>query len=110
MHNVYLNFMSDKMLDLKKYSKATIKVKTTVEFDIGGEASNYKSYAGAIIGFKTSPSSTIVNNFKASANIDPSIEVYELDISYIDSGYLTIQLNAYEYGAITLELSSITLG
>ena len=110
MHNVYLNFMSDEMIDLKKYSKMTIKVKSTVEYDIGGEASNYKSYAGAIIGIKTSASSTIINNFKASADIDPSIETYEVDISYVDNGYLGIQLNAYEYGAITLEISSIVLG
>lgn len=110
MHNVYLTFMSDKLLDIKKYSKVTIKVKSTIEYDIGGEATHYKSYASAKIGFKTSASSTIVNNFKASADIDPSVETYEIDISYIDSGYLGIQLNAYEYGAITLDISSIVLG
>lgn len=110
MHNVYLNYMSDQLLDIKKYSKAVVKVKSTVEYDVGGEATSYKSYAGAKIGFKTSPSSTIVNNFKACADIDPSEETYTIDISFIESGYFCIQLNAYEYGAITLDISSVVLG
>ena len=110
MHNVYLTHISDVMLDIKKYNKMSIKAKSTVEYDVGGEATNYKSYAGAKIGFKTSASSTVVNNFKAFADILPGTEFYELDVSFINSGYLAVQLNAYEYGAVTLEISDIILG
>lgn len=110
MHNVYLTYVSDTLLDIKKYNRLTIKAKSTVEYDIGGEATNYKSYAGAKIGFKTTASSTVVNNFKAFADILPGTESYELDISFIKEGYLAVQLNAYEYGAITLEISDMILG
>lgn len=109
-HNVYMTWMSDALIDLSRFSKATIKVKSSVEFNVGGIPSTYQSYAGAKIGFKSSASSTVVNNFKAQADIDASIDTYVLDISYLTSGYLGLQLNAYEYGAITLEISSIILG
>lgn len=109
-HNVYMTWMSNGLIDLSRFSKATIKVKSKVEFNVGGIPTTYRSYAGAKIGFKTSPSSTVVNNFNAQADIDPAIDTYELDISYLTNGYLGIQLDAYEYGAITLEISSIILG
>lgn len=109
-HNVYMTWMGDKLVDLSKYSRMIIKVSSKVEYNIGGVPTSYQSYAGAKIGFKSSPSSTVVDNFAAFADIDPSIEEYTVDISYIKSGYLALQLNAYEYGAITSQISSIILG
>lgn len=109
-HNVYMTWMSDEKIDLSRFGKATIKVKTTIEMNVGGIPTNYTSSAAGKIGFKTSASSTVVNNFKAQADMDPSIDTYVVDISYLNDGYLAIQLNAYEYGAITMEISSIILG
>lgn len=109
-HNVYMTWMSDTKIDLSRFSRATIKVKSTFEMNVGGIPTNYTSSAKGKIGFKTSTSSTVVNNFNAQADIDPSIDTYELDISYLNDGYLAIQLNAYEYGAITMQISSIILG
>lgn len=109
-HNVYMTWMSDKLVDLSKYSRMTIKVSSNIEYNVGGKPTSYQSFAGAKIGFKSSPSSTIVDNFTALADVDPAIEEYTVDISYISSGYLALQLNAYEYGAITAQISSIILG
>ena len=109
-HNVYMTWTSDKMVDLTKYSRMTIKVTSQIEYNVGGKPTSYQSFAGAKIGFKTSPSSILVDNFTALASIDPSIEEYEVDISYVRTGHLALQLNAYEYGAITVQISSIILG
>ena len=109
-HNVYVTWVSDRLIDLSKFNKVTINVKALIEYNMGGIPTTYQSFAGAKLGFKTSPSSTAINNFKAVVDIDPSIEIYTLDVSYINSGYLAIQSNAYEYGAITLDISSIILG
>lgn len=110
MHNVYATWISNKPLDVSKYSEMVITAKTTIEHNIGGEPTNYESYAGARIGFKTSASSVMVNNFRAMTDLDPSLEVYKVDISGINEAYLAYQLQAYEYGAITVEISSIILG
>lgn len=109
-HNVYMTWMSDKLIDLTRYSRMTVKVSSTIEYNVGGVPTSYKSYAGAKIGFKNSPSSTLVDNFNALVDVDPAIEEYDVDISFVRSGYLALQLNAYEYGAITTQISSIILG
>ena len=109
-HNVYVTWVSDMLIDLSRFSKVTVNVKSLIEYNVGGLPTAYQSFAGAKIGFKSSPSSTAINNFRAVADIDPSVETYTLDVSYLESGYLSIQLNAYEYGAITLDISSVILG
>lgn len=108
-HNVYMTWTGDKLVDLSRYSRMIVKVTSTIEYNIGGKPTSYQSFAGAKIGFKTSPSSTVVDNFAAVVDVDPAIEEYTVDISYVRSGYLTLQLNAYEYGAITTQISSIIL-
>lgn len=109
-HNVYMTWTGDKLVDLGKYSRMTVKVKSAIEYNIGGRPTSYQSFAGARLGFKTSPSSTVVDNFAAQVDVDPAIEEYVVDISYVKTGYLALQLNAYEYGAITVQISDIILG
>lgn len=109
-HHVFYTWMSDTKINTSRYGKMTIELESTIEENIGGVPSTeFDSYAAAKIGFKTSPSSTAVDNFIALADIDPSVKKYEVNISYLNEGYFAVQLSAYEYGAITLNISSITL-
>lgn len=109
-HHVFYTWMSDTKINISRYGKMTIELESTLEENIGGiPSTQFGSYAAAKIGFKISASSTMVDNFIALADIDPSVKKYEINISYLNEAYFAVQLSAYEYGAVTLNISRIIL-